>query len=106
MRCLTAARAAGQRSWPRSVGWTSARDLLSGTRRGRGVGFVSAQSYRRVAGPAPAEGRGFVPRGQHGTVTLCAVDPSFFLRGAVLGFTIAATVGPITMLTIRRTLAY
>jgi threonine/homoserine/homoserine lactone efflux protein len=34
------------------------------------------------------------------------VDPSFLLRGGVLGFTIAATVGPITMLTIRRTLAY
>ena len=34
------------------------------------------------------------------------MDPSHFLRGAVLGFTIAATVGPITMLTIRRTLAY
>jgi threonine/homoserine/homoserine lactone efflux protein len=47
-----------------------------------------------------------VPRREHGTVTLERVDPSFFLRGAVLGFTIAATVGPITMLTIRRTLAY
>jgi threonine/homoserine/homoserine lactone efflux protein len=34
------------------------------------------------------------------------MDPTVFLRGAVLGFTIAATVGPITMLTIRRTLAW
>jgi threonine/homoserine/homoserine lactone efflux protein len=34
------------------------------------------------------------------------MDLGFFARGAVLGFTIAATVGPITMLTIRRTLAY
>lgn len=34
------------------------------------------------------------------------MDWGFLLRGAVLGFTIAATVGPITMLTIRRTLAY
>jgi threonine/homoserine/homoserine lactone efflux protein len=33
------------------------------------------------------------------------MDPAIFLRGLVLGLTIAATVGPITMLTIRRTLA-
>ncbi|MEA2622008.1 MAG: hypothetical protein QOH61_918, partial [Chloroflexota bacterium] len=33
------------------------------------------------------------------------IDPGIFGRGLVLGFTIAATVGPITMLTIRRTLA-
>jgi threonine/homoserine/homoserine lactone efflux protein len=33
------------------------------------------------------------------------MDGAIYLRGLVLGFTIAATVGPITMLTIRRTLA-
>jgi threonine/homoserine/homoserine lactone efflux protein len=33
------------------------------------------------------------------------VDAGLFLRGAVLGFTIAAAVGPISLLTIRRTLA-
>jgi threonine/homoserine/homoserine lactone efflux protein len=33
------------------------------------------------------------------------VDPAFTLRGFVLGFTIAATVGPISLLVIRRTLA-
>jgi len=35
-----------------------------------------------------------------------SLDPGLLLRGGVLGFTIAAAVGPITMLTIRRTLAY
>ena len=34
------------------------------------------------------------------------MDPSLFLRGLVLGFTIAAAVGPISLLVIRRTLAY
>jgi len=34
------------------------------------------------------------------------VDLSFLPRGLVLGFTIAATVGPISLLTIRRTLAH
>jgi threonine/homoserine/homoserine lactone efflux protein len=34
------------------------------------------------------------------------VDPSFLPRGLILGFTIAATVGPISLLTIRRTLAH
>lgn len=33
------------------------------------------------------------------------MDIGIFIRGMLLGFTIAATVGPITMLTIRRTLA-
>jgi threonine/homoserine/homoserine lactone efflux protein len=33
------------------------------------------------------------------------VDPAFALRGFVLGFTIAAAVGPISLLVIRRTLA-
>lgn len=33
------------------------------------------------------------------------MDPSLFLRGLVLGFTIAAAVGPISLLCIRRTLA-
>ena len=33
------------------------------------------------------------------------MDTGNFIRGLLLGFTIAATVGPITMLTIRRTLA-
>jgi threonine/homoserine/homoserine lactone efflux protein len=33
-------------------------------------------------------------------------DPSLFLRGLVLGFTIAAAVGPISLLVLRRTLAY
>ncbi|HEU4334886.1 MAG TPA: LysE family transporter, partial [Candidatus Eisenbacteria bacterium] len=33
------------------------------------------------------------------------MDPSLFLRGAVLGFCIAAPVGPIGILCIRRTLA-
>jgi threonine/homoserine/homoserine lactone efflux protein len=34
------------------------------------------------------------------------MDPVFFARGLVLGFTIAAAVGPISLLTIRRTLAH
>jgi threonine/homoserine/homoserine lactone efflux protein len=34
------------------------------------------------------------------------VDPSFLPRGLLLGFTIAATVGPISLLTIRRTIAH
>jgi threonine/homoserine/homoserine lactone efflux protein len=34
------------------------------------------------------------------------VDPSFLPRGLLLGFTIAAAVGPISLLTIRRTLAH
>jgi threonine/homoserine/homoserine lactone efflux protein len=33
------------------------------------------------------------------------VDPAFAIRGFVLGFTIAAAVGPISLLVIRRTLA-
>jgi threonine/homoserine/homoserine lactone efflux protein len=33
------------------------------------------------------------------------VDPAFALRGYVLGFTIAAAVGPISLLVMRRTLA-
>jgi threonine/homoserine/homoserine lactone efflux protein len=35
-----------------------------------------------------------------------AMDPSLFGRGLILGFTIAAAVGPISLLTIRRTLAH
>jgi threonine/homoserine/homoserine lactone efflux protein len=34
------------------------------------------------------------------------MDPIFLFRGLVLGFTIAAAVGPISLLTIRRTLAH
>ena len=34
------------------------------------------------------------------------MDPTLFARGVVLGFTIAAAVGPISLLTIRRTLAH
>ncbi len=34
------------------------------------------------------------------------MDPSFLPRGLLLGFTIAAAVGPISLLTIRRTLAH
>src|SRR3954471_21266178 len=34
------------------------------------------------------------------------MDPSFFLRGLGIGFAIAIGVGPITLLTIRRTLAH
>jgi threonine/homoserine/homoserine lactone efflux protein len=34
------------------------------------------------------------------------VDPLYLPRGLVLGFTIAAAVGPISLLTIRRTLAH
>ena len=34
------------------------------------------------------------------------MDPIMFVRGLVLGFTIAAAVGPISLLTIRRTLAH
>jgi threonine/homoserine/homoserine lactone efflux protein len=34
------------------------------------------------------------------------MDLSFLLRGLLLGFTIAAAVGPISLLTIRRTLAH
>jgi threonine/homoserine/homoserine lactone efflux protein len=33
------------------------------------------------------------------------MDPALFLRGLILGFTIAAAVGPISLLVIRRTLA-
>ena len=33
------------------------------------------------------------------------MDPTLFLRGLLLGFTIAAAVGPISLLCIRRTLA-
>src|SRR3954462_11867213 len=33
------------------------------------------------------------------------VDPAFALRGFILGFTIAAAVGPISLLVIRRTVA-
>jgi threonine/homoserine/homoserine lactone efflux protein len=42
---------------------------------------------------------GLQPRSHH-------VDPSFLPRGFVLGLTIAAAVGPISLLTIRRTLAH
>ena len=35
-----------------------------------------------------------------------AMDPILFARGLILGFTIAAAVGPISLLTIRRTLAH
>ena len=34
-----------------------------------------------------------------------SVDPAYTLRGFLLGFTIAASVGPISLLVIRRTLA-
>ena len=34
------------------------------------------------------------------------MDPTFFARGLAVGFTIAAAVGPISVLTIRRTLAH
>ncbi len=34
------------------------------------------------------------------------MDPSFLARGLAVGFTIAAAVGPISVLTIRRTLAH
>ena len=33
------------------------------------------------------------------------MDPALLIRGLVLGFTIAAAVGPISLLVIRRTLA-
>ena len=33
------------------------------------------------------------------------MDPELLARGIVLGFTIAAAVGPISLLVIRRTLA-
>ena len=33
------------------------------------------------------------------------MDPALFARGLILGFTIAAAVGPISLLVIRRTLA-
>jgi len=33
------------------------------------------------------------------------MDPALFIRGLILGFTIAAAVGPISLLVIRRTLA-
>src|SRR5436305_8145658 len=35
-----------------------------------------------------------------------AVDTSFLLRGLAIGFTVAMVVGPISLLTIRRTLAH
>jgi threonine/homoserine/homoserine lactone efflux protein len=34
------------------------------------------------------------------------MDPTFFVRGLAIGFTIAAAVGPISLLTMRRTLAH
>ena len=34
------------------------------------------------------------------------MDPSFLLRGLAIGFTVAMVVGPISLLTIRRTLAH
>lgn len=34
------------------------------------------------------------------------MDPTFFIRGLAVGFTIAAAVGPISLLTIRRTIAH
>ena len=34
------------------------------------------------------------------------MDPSFLARGLIVGFTVAAAVGPISLLTIRRTLAH
>ena len=34
------------------------------------------------------------------------MDPTFFARGLVVGFTIAAAVGPISILTMRRTVAH
>jgi threonine/homoserine/homoserine lactone efflux protein len=34
------------------------------------------------------------------------MDPTFLVRGLVIGLTIAATVGPISLLTIRRTIAH
>ena len=34
------------------------------------------------------------------------MDPTFFVRGLAVGFTIAAAVGPISLLTIRRTIAH
>ena len=34
------------------------------------------------------------------------MDPSFLTRGLVVGFTVAAAVGPISLLTIRRTIAH
>jgi threonine/homoserine/homoserine lactone efflux protein len=34
------------------------------------------------------------------------MDPTFFLRGLAVGFTVAAGVGPISLLTIRRTIAH
>ncbi|HEY3163895.1 MAG TPA: LysE family transporter [Candidatus Limnocylindrales bacterium] len=34
------------------------------------------------------------------------MDPTFFARGLVVGFTIAAAVGPISLLTMRRTIAH
>jgi threonine/homoserine/homoserine lactone efflux protein len=34
------------------------------------------------------------------------MDPAFFARGLVVGFTVAAAVGPISLLTMRRTIAH
>lgn len=34
------------------------------------------------------------------------MDPTFLIRGLVIGFTVAAAVGPISLLTIRRTVAH
>ena len=34
------------------------------------------------------------------------MDPTFLARGLAVGFTVAAAVGPISLLTIRRTLAH
>jgi len=34
------------------------------------------------------------------------MDPAYLARGVVIGFTVAAAVGPISLLTIRRTLAH
>jgi threonine/homoserine/homoserine lactone efflux protein len=35
-----------------------------------------------------------------------SMDPTFLVRGLVIGFTVAAAVGPISLLTIRRTIAH
>src|SRR3954464_7291478 len=40
------------------------------------------------------------------THTAVSMDPSFLTRGLAIGFTVAAAVGPISLLTIRRTLAH
>jgi threonine/homoserine/homoserine lactone efflux protein len=61
---------------------------------------------RPIERPRISRGRFLVAHRRHHAHKEIIVDPWFLPRGLLLGFTIAATVGPISLLTIRRTLAH